>query len=111
MPTPKTPAVTIEFNPANWVASGPYTLTYLEETGKFAIKEYKGYEFKLVLKDSGHEDFKSYECLIVGEKAPISMFSTCKFDSDKEWSAISGDISREHENRFVAAAQMICNIL
>jgi hypothetical protein len=108
----------IKINKGDW--SGEETaLTYDKATGEFTLGHLEGYRFRLVLTDDVTDDsdplfnFKSYE--IKGDAWPEDhvLGTVYKFDKDARWVAqnAADTIDRDHENRFVAAAQLLCNII
>lgn len=96
---------TITINKGNW--SGETTnLTYNEKTGEFTIA-FIDYTFKLVPQTISTLPLDCYAIMGSGWDLPLGVVR--KFEDT--WYANTGWLEREDENPFVAAAQLLCNII
>ena len=87
----------------NWTSE---TITF--KSSKTLIKML-GYKFSIEKDVEQSNDELGFECWNIIESGSVA-FSVSKFDDDKEYMAICGDIVRDASTVAEAAAKMIANI-
>ena len=89
----------ITINKANW--TGEEITVRIKNDGSFQVYDY---DFRLSIDEALGDTFNVW-----GEDKE---FPVCKgYNFEGTWVAISGDYSREDSDAFVAAIQLLCNII
>jgi hypothetical protein len=104
----------LEVNPSNWVSKDKVTVKVLND-GTFTVYDYKFRMEMIEIKDpetgedlGRHANVHHVEKS--GERKVFFGFEEKLKNGKVEWTFVSGDISREDEDPYVAAVQIICNI-
>ena len=96
----------VEFNKENW--SGESTLVRIFKGGLFKIDSYKGYRFRLQpIKVTTDLDEEGYQIVGDGFTGPLGTV----WEGRLGWMAYQDGIERSADDKFVAAAKLISNIL
>lgn len=99
---------TITFNREDWTGR-EITIRVNRETGSLNVHDD---DFKLEFRDIVDDDLTFHECDVTHKGRKVFGIgrteSAVPILNDKNWTAIHGDIIREHADPFVCAALVLC---